>query len=88
MMRTHLGSIGKERRLLVVELDGFGVKIDGSRKVAGGEGLVALVLEFDSFSFSRHGEGGWDRKKPDVRLLGTEPLRGVSGSPAVSTAPA
>lgn len=44
---ANLGTVGEESGLLVVELDGLGVEIDGGRPVASGEGFVALVFKVD-----------------------------------------
>lgn len=52
---THLGSVREEGWLLVVQRNGLGIVCDGPRVVAGGELLVALVLEVDGFL--RHGGG-------------------------------
>lgn len=45
---THLGSVGEECRLLVVQLNGLAVKVYSTGIITRLEGLVALVLEFDS----------------------------------------
>lgn len=43
---THLGAVGVKRGLLVVDLDGLGIKIDGGGPVSLLEGIISLVLEF------------------------------------------
>jgi len=46
---THLSTIGEEGGFFVIQFDGFCVKVDSGNIVARGEGLVALVLEINSF---------------------------------------
>ena len=46
-MTSHLGSVGKECRLLVVQLNSLAVKVYSTRIISRLEGLVALILEFD-----------------------------------------
>lgn len=49
LLYTHLSTIGEESGFLVIQLDGLCVQVDGTNVVARGEGLVALVLEINSF---------------------------------------
>lgn len=69
--RFYLSTVGEEGRLLVVQLYGFRVQLDGLGPVVGQERLVPAILEGRRLLFrGRHFEGwrGWNAS-PRTRIV-------------------
>ena|SRR5690242_6036864 len=90
---TYLRTVGVERGLLVVCLDGLCVVFERSGPVVCFEGLIALVLELDGFFLGSHGASNFCARRRvceardgngQARRLATETRKQKSQSREVS----